>query len=127
VLFSSHALSEVEQLADQVVIVSAGRLVGQGMLAELATGSAAVSVRTTRVDDLIPALVAAGGGAERTGVGGVRVTGLVAAEISRIARELGIDLDELTAVHVGLEQVFFKLTAVPGGQAMAQRPGSEQA
>jgi len=127
VLFSSHALSEVEQLADQVVIVSAGRLAGQGTPAELATGSAAVSVRTARADDLIPALVAAGGGAERTGAGGVRVTGLAAAEISRIARERGIDLDELTAVHAGLEQVFLKLTAVPGGQAMTQRPGSEQA
>lgn len=39
VLFSSHALAEVEQLADQVVIVSAGRLAGQGTVAELAAGA----------------------------------------------------------------------------------------
>jgi ABC-2 type transport system ATP-binding protein len=38
VLYSSHVLPEVEQLADQVVIVSRGRLVRQGALAELTGG-----------------------------------------------------------------------------------------
>jgi ABC-2 type transport system ATP-binding protein len=38
VLYSSHMLSEVEQLADQVVIMHRGRLAGQGTLAELTGG-----------------------------------------------------------------------------------------
>jgi ABC-2 type transport system ATP-binding protein len=38
VLYSSHVLPEVEQLADQVVIVSRGRLVLRGTLAELTGG-----------------------------------------------------------------------------------------
>jgi ABC-2 type transport system ATP-binding protein len=38
VLFSSHTLPEVEQLAEQVVIVSRGRLVRAGSLAELTGG-----------------------------------------------------------------------------------------
>jgi ABC-2 type transport system ATP-binding protein len=38
VLYSSHVLPEVEQLADQVVIVSRGRLVRHGTLAELTDG-----------------------------------------------------------------------------------------
>jgi ABC-2 type transport system ATP-binding protein len=38
VLYSSHVLPEVEQLADHVVIVSGGRLVRQGTLAELTGG-----------------------------------------------------------------------------------------
>ena len=38
VLYSSHLLSEVEQLADQVVIMHCGRLAGQGTLAELTGG-----------------------------------------------------------------------------------------
>lgn len=37
VLFSSHALPGVEQLAEQVVIVSRGRLAGAGAVADLAT------------------------------------------------------------------------------------------
>jgi len=35
VLYSSHVLPEVEQLANHVLIVSGGRLVRQGTLAEL--------------------------------------------------------------------------------------------
>jgi ABC-2 type transport system ATP-binding protein len=35
VLFSSHVLAEVEQLADRAVIISAGRVVAEGTLAEL--------------------------------------------------------------------------------------------
>lgn len=35
VLFSSHALAEVEKLADRAVIVSAGRVAAEGTLAEL--------------------------------------------------------------------------------------------
>ncbi len=38
VLYSSHMLSEVEQLADQVVIMHSGRLVRHGTLAELTGG-----------------------------------------------------------------------------------------
>jgi ABC-type Na+ transport system ATPase subunit NatA len=38
VLFSSHTLPEVEQLAEQVVIVSRGRLVRAGPLGELTAG-----------------------------------------------------------------------------------------
>ncbi|MGH3155202.1 MAG: ABC transporter ATP-binding protein, partial [Streptosporangiaceae bacterium] len=126
VLFSSHALPEVEQLADHVVIVRGGQLAGQGTLAELAAGSAAVSVRTAHADEMITALTAAGGSAEPTGPGSLRVTGLATADISRIARQHNIDLDELAAGHDGLEQVFLKLTATPGGQAAAQHQGPAQ-
>jgi ABC-2 type transport system ATP-binding protein len=38
VLFSSHALPEVEQLAERVVIVNRGRLARTGQLAELTAG-----------------------------------------------------------------------------------------
>jgi ABC-2 type transport system ATP-binding protein len=123
VLFSSHALAEVEQLADQVVIVSAGRLAAQGTLAELAADGGAVSVRSPRAARLITALAAAGACAERTGPDGLRVTGLAAAEVSRIARAEHIDLDELAADRDGLEQVFLRLTA--GHNAERQPPCPE--
>src|SRR5215510_9690852 len=61
VLFSSHALLEVEQLADQVVIVSQGRLAFQGTLGGLAAGgtAVAVAVRTPEAGRLIGALARA--------------------------------------------------------------------
>jgi ABC-2 type transport system ATP-binding protein len=123
VLFSSHALAEMEQLADQVVIVSAGRLAGQGTPAELAGDGAGVLARTPDADRLAAAVTAAGGHAERTGPDGLRVTGLIAADISRIARGHGIDLDQLTTDHGGLERVFLRLTA-PGNQGPAGRSPS---
>jgi ABC-2 type transport system ATP-binding protein len=126
VLFSSHALPEVEQLADQLVIVSGGRLAARGTLAELAADGAAVTVRTSQASQLITALAAAGGRAERTGPGSLRVSGLAAAEISRIARAQAIDLDELAAGRGGLEQVFLTLTAGPGTEPEAERQDGGQ-
>jgi ABC-2 type transport system ATP-binding protein len=123
VLFSSHALPEVEQLADQVVIISAGRLVGRGTLAELAGEATAVSVRTPEADQLITALAAAGGSTERTAPDGLLITGLSAAEVSRIARLHGIDLYELAAGPGRLEQIFLKLTAGLGRDPASQRSG----
>ena len=123
VLFSSHALTEVEQLADQVVIISAGRLVGQGTLAELAGDAAAVTVRSPHTDQLITALVTAGGSPERTGPDSLRITGLTAAEIGRLARLHGIDLHELTADHGHLEQAFLKLTAGLGRDPASSHQG----
>jgi ABC-2 type transport system ATP-binding protein len=38
VLFSSHALAEVEQLADRAVIITAGRAAAEGTLADLTAG-----------------------------------------------------------------------------------------
>ena len=122
VLFSSHALAEVEQLADRVVIVTAGRLASEGALAELAGGAAAVSVRTAHASQLATAVATAGGRAERTGPGSLRVTGLPAAEISRIARAHRIDLHELTAGHGGLEQAYLALTAATDREPTAQSP-----
>lgn len=118
VLFSSHALPEVEQLANHVVIVSRGRLARQGTLAELSQAEGAVvSVRTPQADQLITSLARAGGYAERTGPDRLRVTGLAAAKISRIARLQRIDPHELPGDRSGLEQVFLKLTAGPAEPA----------
>jgi ABC-2 type transport system ATP-binding protein len=126
VLFSSHALPQVEQLADQVIIVSAGRLAARGALAELAADDGAVLVRTPRAGQLISALAAAGGRAERTGPDSLRVTGMAAAEISRTARAQDIDLHELAAARGGLEQAFLRLTATPSEEQQPPCQGEER-
>jgi ABC-2 type transport system ATP-binding protein len=117
VLFSSHVLAEVEQLADRVVIITGGRLAAEGALAGLAGPGAAVSVRSPQAAELGRLLAAAGGRAEQTGPDRLHVTGLATAEISRIARAHRIDLHELTPGH-DLEHLFLALTAGP------ERPGA---
>jgi ABC-2 type transport system ATP-binding protein len=113
VLVSSHVLSEVQQLVDQVVIINRGRLVRQGPLAGLSEQSDVVSVRTPAADELLAAVTSAGGDrtrAERLGPDLVRVTGMPAARVGELAFTAGIRLHELTPQRTGLEDVFFALT-----------------
>jgi ABC-2 type transport system ATP-binding protein len=115
VLVSSHVLSEVQLLVDQVVIINRGRLVRQGTLTELSSRpDEVVSVRTPSVDELLTALAAGSGtGArvERTGRNTLRVTGIPAAHVGELAFAAGVRLHELTPERGDLEEVFFALTA----------------
>jgi ABC-2 type transport system ATP-binding protein len=114
VLVSSHVLTEVQQLVDHVVIISHGRLVRQGPLADLFAMQARVSVRTPQADQLAAALALAGHGAphiDRTGPNTLEVTGVDTAGVGRVAYAEHIEVHELTARHSDLEAVFFSLTA----------------
>jgi ABC-2 type transport system ATP-binding protein len=114
VLVSSHLLTEVEQTADRVVIVGAGRLVRQGSLAELrAGGTGSVLVRSPQSAGLAELLRASGATATATDgtPDGLTVTGLPVEEVGRRAFAGGIELHELRARTSGLEEVYFRLTA----------------
>jgi ABC-2 type transport system ATP-binding protein len=125
VLVSSHVLSEVQQLVDQVVIVNNGRLVRQGTLAALSgEHQEVVSVRTPAAEQLLAALAPAGEGngarVERTGPETLRVTGMPAARVGELAFAAGVRLHELTPERGGLEQAFFALTTTAGQAASAR-------
>ncbi|WP_217637044.1 ATP-binding cassette domain-containing protein [Geodermatophilus telluris] len=114
VLVSSHLLSEMEQTADRVVIVGAGRLVRQGSITELrsgAQGAGVVLARSPDADRLAAVLADAGLGADRGGDGLVTVTGATPAEVGARAFSAGIELHELRAETTGLEDLYFRLTA----------------
>ncbi|HEV3496438.1 MAG TPA: ABC transporter ATP-binding protein [Actinomycetes bacterium] len=119
VLVSSHVLSEVQQLVDQVVILHRGRLVRQGALTELADQQTGVSVRTPHADQLLAALARTGvnqAQLQRTGPDQLQVTGLAAAEIGRLAVAERVELHQLTTEHSDLEKAFLALTANAGQQ-----------
>jgi len=113
VLVSSHVLTEMQQLVDQVVILRRGRLVRQGALAELSGGPPWSVVKTPEVERLLAAL--RNGGAaeprvERLGPDALRID-LAAAHIGRVALGARVELHELTPGRDDLEQAFFELTA----------------
>lgn len=114
VLVSSHVLSEVRQLVDQVVIINEGRLVRQASLAELAaTDGRSAQVRTPTPDLLTSALrrvLGPGGAVDGAEPGLVRVTGLAPWEVGRLAHAEGIELHELSSGSDDLERIFFALT-----------------
>jgi ABC-2 type transport system ATP-binding protein len=109
VLVSSHLLSEMAQMADEVIVIDRGRLVRQGSLADLTAGHA--SVRVAAADDgvLQAALIAAGLQPRVDGEAFV-VTGAEAGDVGRIAAAEGIALTQLTAQESTLEDAFLELT-----------------
>jgi ABC-2 type transport system ATP-binding protein len=115
VLVSSHLLSEIQQLADEVVIIAGGRLVRQGTVEEVLTGmtdAARVRVRTPQADQLAAALADLPGAAVARGDSGVlTVTGAEAQAVGRVALKAGVELHELVTERPDLEQVFLQLTA----------------
>jgi ABC-2 type transport system ATP-binding protein len=116
VLVSSHLLAEVDQTADRVVIVGAGRLVREGSLDQLRAGAdgdgaGSVLVRSPRAAELAEALGGSGVPVERTGADALTVTGLTPAEVGHRAFTTGIELHELRARSTGLEELYFRLTA----------------
>ncbi|MBV8539901.1 MAG: ATP-binding cassette domain-containing protein [Pseudonocardiales bacterium] len=110
VLVSSHALAEVEQTVDQVVIVHRGRLVRQAGLAELAQEHSA-TVRAGGPDPHALFRALAGTGAEIQWAGGreLRIRGIDAAMVGHLAHTARIELHELSTQRGDLEEVFLAL------------------
>jgi ABC-2 type transport system ATP-binding protein len=108
VLVSSHMLQEVEQTVDDVVIISNGRLIRQGPMAEL-HGDPRTLVRTSDLDQLAGALRVADitstseDGALLVDTSDLKVIG-------DVALRAGLPIYELRHASTDLEDVFFTLT-----------------
>ncbi|WP_424567857.1 ABC transporter ATP-binding protein [Streptomyces sp. CH-036] len=115
VLVSSHLISEVEQTADDLVIISQGRLVAEGASRDIAArvrGESRVRVRSSRPAELAAALVAAGATVTDPPVedGLLFVGGLGTGAVAALAAAHGGELYELTEDAPDLEQAFLRLT-----------------
>src|SRR5205807_10358686 len=113
VFLSSHLLSEVEQICTHVAVMSLGKLLAQGPIAELeAAGSTKLRVETDDTGLATEVL-------ERLGLADLTVEGtMVLARLDGhrpedCNRELvmaGIGVRSLTAIHPTLEDTFVALT-----------------
>jgi len=112
VLVSSHLLSEMELLADDLIIIAAGKLAAQGSVVSVAGSlvhGGRTLVRTPDIDGLMAAL--AGRAAVTPGDNGeVYVTGVDAAEIGDAAQRAGIAIHQLATQRPDLEAAFLELT-----------------
>jgi ABC-2 type transport system ATP-binding protein len=118
VLVSSHLLSEMQLLADDVVIIAAGQLIRQGTMAEvLASMSDAqqVRVRTPQADALAAAVAGEGVTVTPREDGALLVSGVDAPTVGKAALAAGVELHELTPERPDLEGVFLELTAGKAG------------
>ncbi len=111
VLVSSHILSEVEQIADTVSIVTRGRLVASGRVDDLVSGGGAAPVRVGVPDRDAASRVLRGRGWTVSDEGSdLVVTGAASAEVNQSLALAGIYAHELRTEHADLEQVFLDLT-----------------
>ncbi len=112
VFVSSHLLSEMAQMADDVVVIGKGRLITQGAIADIIARGAhgGVLVRSTSVSKLKQALGQANAAYTLT-EGGAKVSGLTTDEIGKLLFAAGVPVLELSRQDASLEEAFLELTA----------------
>jgi ABC-2 type transport system ATP-binding protein len=114
VLVSSHLLAEAQLTADNVIILSAGRVAAQGSLQELLTGTnRTVRVRTPDPGLLVQALDAAHLTA-KVKDGYVACEGATPEQVGRIILEHRILVLDMRSDGESLESLFFSLTEGDG-------------
>ncbi|MGP6204913.1 ABC transporter ATP-binding protein [Microbacterium sp. F2] len=108
ILVSSHLLAEVQQTVDAALIISGGRLVFEGSLADLAYQEVPVTlVDAPDRGALIAALEDAAAPLEHLRTG-IQVQGLDAAHVGAIAASAGVALSALTDRGPALEEIFLE-------------------
>jgi len=118
VLVSSHLLAEMQQLADDVVIIAAGKLIQQGPVDEVLgsmNGGTQVRVRTPQPAELTAALSELKAGVTALPDGTLLVSGLDTAAVGHAAFTARVELHELAGERADLERVFLELTAGKAG------------
>ena len=112
VIVSSHLLTEVETIADRIVILAEGRMVANSTMEGLraAVGTSRVDVRCSDPVQLALALARSGHAVTTAPDGAVSVTGSTSGEVGLVALAAGIPLRELRAVEESLEDVYLRLT-----------------
>jgi ABC-2 type transport system ATP-binding protein len=108
---SSHLLSEVEHLADDVIVIQDGRLVAHGALVELQ--QAATQVRTRDPQHLAVVLEQAGAATEVAAPDCLIVRDMPIDEIGERSFAAEVVLHELSPRAGSLEELFLSWTTHP--------------
>ncbi|MFI5825004.1 AAA family ATPase [Streptomyces rishiriensis] len=109
VLVSSHLLAEMEQLADQAVVLSRGRVTACVPMPEALKRAAAqrvVIIEAPRLHVLQPLVAEHGGRLEHTGGHSATVTGLDRIQIGTLALKAGVPLYGLHEEKPSLEDFY---------------------
>ncbi|MGH9055802.1 MAG: ABC transporter ATP-binding protein, partial [Acidimicrobiales bacterium] len=109
---SSHLMSELEDVADQVVVVGRGRVLADASVEDLLTRGSGdqVLLRTPAPVDAVAALQQARAAATVSDRGTVAVTGIEAQRVVEVLSQAGVAFSEVTTQRASLEDVYFQLT-----------------
>jgi ABC-2 type transport system ATP-binding protein len=110
VFLSSHLLSEVEQVCDEVAVIHAGRLVEQGPTAALATTRAHVRVVVDPADQAAALALLTHWPARADGPDALLVEAADGRAVNEMLGQAGIWARQIVLERPGLEQAFLELT-----------------
>ncbi len=113
VLVSSHLLSEMEQIADRLVVIGRGRLIADATTAEILSGlgHGQVRVRSSESGALLDRLRESGLPVQRVGPDELQVGDATAEGVGDVANAAHIPLRHLSEVARSLEDAYLALTA----------------
>ncbi len=113
VLVSSHLLSEMALMANELVVIGQGRLIEQCTVAEFVDhwGDKWVRVRSPHIGALRQSLADSGAAVAAHGTDGIDVRGVTCADIGELAARGAVVLHELSPQTGSLEDAFLKATA----------------
>lgn len=111
VFVSSHLLSEMSQMADNVIVIGKGRLIASTSIKKLVSGNAKSSV-FVRAPDLakLQKILRGKSLSVKTVDDGLEISGVKTEEIGKLAFAAGIPVLELANRNASLEDVFLELT-----------------
>lgn len=112
VFVSSHLLSEMSQMADNIVVIGKGKLIADTSMSELLAGSthSGVFVRVTEPTKMATLLKQKSLSYVKLD-DGIKVVGIKTDDVGRMAFDAGLTVLELTNQAASLEEAFLELTA----------------
>jgi ABC-2 type transport system ATP-binding protein len=129
IFFSSHLLSEVEELCDRIVVLHRGEVRAAGPLSELMNVkgfSYRIDVSdVSRALDIVRSVD--GAGAEMGTIkDSITVTSErdIARRINHALVSAGVGVDQLVRTQRGLEDIYIELTGVPSGSPLSAPPAT---
>jgi len=132
IFFSSHLLSEVEELCDRIVVLHRGEVKAAGPLSELMNVKGyRYRVDVSDVDRAMDVLRTVDGASVEQGSIKDSITVSSEKDIARIVNHAlvtaGVGVDQLVHLQRGLEDVYIELTGVAAGSPLSSVPAPPQA
>jgi ABC-2 type transport system ATP-binding protein len=112
ILVSSHQLGEIQQMADEVIVIDHGALIRQAPVDQLTDTAGEFVVRSPMAQALAEALTRRGFAVSSQEGDRITVAGSSGEQIGTAAFELGVPIFELRQEQASLEDVFLEMTTV---------------
>jgi ABC-2 type transport system ATP-binding protein len=112
VLVSSHLMSELEDIAEHLVIAGRGKVIADTSTRELLAAASGdrVRLRTSAAPEATAVLEPAGAAVAAAGDGTLMVSGLAAEKVVALLGAKAVPFSEVSAHHATLEEAYLELT-----------------